>query len=188
MDSKSLTQQQITDIMNSKNPGLVEQGFDKAVYEYAQRKGINPKVILATLAQEQGWCRNGNYKSAFGVGPGGNPIDFADGDMGGISISVNTFLKWFKHGQELQKEGKLAPMFINHDPSPYPETKAVFGENTQDWQNKHPNDVNFMEKGQYVTPVNAAMYAKLKYTPWVDFPPQGSHPLDQWHDIFRSFK
>ncbi|MED1948096.1 MULTISPECIES: hypothetical protein [Brevibacillus] len=48
-DSNSLTRQQITDIMNNKNKGLVERGFAKAVYELAQKKGINPKVILATL-------------------------------------------------------------------------------------------------------------------------------------------
>ena len=79
------SQQQITDIMNSKNTVLVDRGFDVALYEYAQRHGINPKVILATLAQEQGWCRNGNYNSAFGVGPSGNPIDFAEGETGGIN-------------------------------------------------------------------------------------------------------
>lgn len=56
-----------------------------------------------------------------------------------------------------------------------------------DWQSSHKSDVEFMEKGQYVTPINAVMYAKLKYTPWVDFPPQGSHPLDDWQNIFRSF-
>lgn len=78
-------------------------------------------------------------------------------------------------------------MRVNYDPSPYAETKAVYGSNTVQWQMDHPTDVEYMEQGQYVTPVNAAMYSKLKYTPWVDFPPQGSHPLDQWHSIFRSF-
>lgn len=183
-----MTQEQITAICNKNNPGLVERGFDKAIYEFAKNKGINPKVLLATLAQEQGWCRSGNYKSAFGVGPGGNPLDFADGDKGGMAISVNTFLKWFNKGVELEKSGKLGAMFVNQDASPYPETKAVFESKTKEWQNNHPTDVAFMEKGQYVTPVNAAMYAKLKYTPWVDFPAQGSHPLDDWYNIFRSFK
>ena len=186
LDKDALTQQQITDIMNSKNPGLVERGFDIAVYEYAQRKGINPKVILATLAQEQSWCKKGKYKSAFGVGPGGNPIDFAEGELGGLADSVNIFLRWFSYAQELEAEGALEPMHINYDRSPYPETRAKY-ENVQEWQKNNPRDFEFMEKGQYVIPVNAAMYAKLKYTPWVDFPPQSSHPLDLWHDIFRSF-
>jgi hypothetical protein len=43
-----------------------------------------------------------------------------------------------------------------------------------------------MEKGQYVLPANAAMYAKLRYTPWIDFPPQSSHPLDDWHNMFKA--
>ena len=188
LDSNSLTQEQITAICNKNNPGLVERGFDKAIYEFAQNKGINPKVLLATLAQEQGWCRSGNYKSAFGVGPGGNPLDFADGDKGGMATSVNTFLKLYNTGLELEKNGKLGAMFVNQDVSPYPETKAVFGSKTKEWQNNHPTDVRFMENGQYVIPVNAAMYAKLKYTPWVDFPAQGSHPLEDWQNIFRSFK
>jgi len=55
------------------------------------------------------------------------------------------------------------------------------------WQKENSDYVKYMEIGQYIVPVNNAMYAKLKYTPWVDFPPQESHPLDDWHDIFRSF-
>ena len=70
----------------------------------------------------------------------------------------------------LEKNGKLGPMLVNQDKSPYPETKAVFGSGTKEWQKNYPKYVAYMEKGQYVTPVNAAMYAKLKYTPWTDFP------------------
>ena len=55
-------------------------------------------------------------------------------------------------------------MLVNYDPSPYPETKAVYVSTTQQWQAEHSSDVTYMELGQYVTPVNAAMYAKLKYT------------------------
>ena len=36
--------------------------------------------------------------------------------------------------------------------------------------------------------MNAAMYAKLSYTPWVDFPPQGSHPLEDWLRIYNSLE
>ena len=69
LDSNALTQEQITAICNKNNSGLVERGFDKEIYEFAQNKGINPKVLLATLAQEQGWCRSGNYKSALVLVP-----------------------------------------------------------------------------------------------------------------------
>ena len=31
------------------------------------------------------------------------------------------------------------------------------------------------------------MYAKLRHTSWVDFPPQGSHPLESWLEIYNSF-
>lgn len=79
-------------------------------------------------------------------------------------------------------------MLVNRDKPPYPETRTAFKGKTKEWQKNHPQYVKYMEKGQYVVPVNAAMYAKLKYTPWVDFPVQGSHPLDTWHDIFRSLK
>lgn len=188
LDSNALTLEQITAIMNSKNPGLVERGFDKAVYEFAQNKGINPKVILATLAQEQTWCKNGNYDKAFGVGPGGNPISYTEQDKGGLAKSVNTYLKWFNVGKELEAKGELGPMKINCDEGPnYPETTAVFKGDTAKWQAANPDYVKYMEQGQNVTPVNAVNYAKLKYTPWVDFPPQKSHPLDDWHRIFRSF-
>ncbi len=48
---------------------------------------------------------------------------------------------------------------------------------------------NFCQKeGQDIECVNAAMYAKLKYTPWVDFPPQNSHPLEDWLNIYNSLE
>ena len=45
-----------------------------------------------------------------------------------------------------------------------------------------------MEDGILVHPVNAAMYAKLKYTPWIDFPPAGSHPLADWQSMVHSIE
>lgn len=45
-----------------------------------------------------------------------------------------------------------------------------------------------MNKGVTVVHVNAVMYAKLKYMPWTDFPPQKSHPLKTWYNIYLSFK
>ena len=187
IDSDALSLEQITEILKKKNPELVTRGFDKAIAEFANKKGINPKVILATLGQEQNWCRNGNYDKAFGVGPGGNPSSFADNEKGGLAKSVNAYLKLYNEGVRLEEDYKLNPIFVNYDPKPYPETKAVFGSTTSDWQKSHPDYVKYMASGQYVQPVNAAMYAKLRYTPWVDFPPQGSHPLDDWQKLFNSF-
>ncbi|MEC0212786.1 hypothetical protein P4H70_28045 [Paenibacillus ehimensis] len=180
-DYTALTQKQITEILNKKNPGLVKRGFDTAIYNYSQKIKINPKVMLATLGQEQGWCKNGNYDKAFGVGPGGEPGSFADG---GIAAAAKTYLKWFNKGKEM--EPSIATMVVNQDLNGK-ETKAVFGNKADTWKSNHPQYVAFMKKGIEIKPVNAAMYAKLKYTPWIDFPPQNSHPLEDWQAFFRSF-
>lgn len=188
LDKDSLTQEQVTKICNGKNPELAKRGFDVGIFRFSQREGINPKVILATLASEQGWCKNGHYDKAFGVGPGGNPQSF--GSDGGMPKAVKTYLKHFNVARDiLAKYGQLPKMLINHDPKKlkYPESKAVFGSGLADWQREHPKYVEYMEKGIKLQPLNAAMYAKLKYTPWTDFPPQGSHSLATWHKFFRSF-
>ncbi|HWP97452.1 MAG TPA: hypothetical protein VN426_11450 [Syntrophomonadaceae bacterium] len=192
VNSKSLTQDQITAICQEHNPGLVKRGFDKAIYQFAQDKGINPKVLLATLAQEQSWCKSKNdsdgpYQRAFGVGPGGDPISFVDSKKG-MAASVNTYMRLFEEGKKLEDKGALGPILVNRDGPPYKETTAVFGDRTSQWQNSNPGYVKYMEKGQEITPVNAVMYAKLHYTPWIDFPPQQSHPLDDWQNHYNSIK
>lgn len=187
IDSTSLTLQQITDICQENNPELVIRGYDKAIYEMSQRKGINPKVILATLWQEQGWCKEGGYDKAFGVGPGGTPIEFDENARGGLEIAVDTYLELFYEGLEYEETDSMPTLLVNYDPEPYKETTAVFKEKTREWQEQHPQFVAYMEKGIQIQPVNAAMYAKLRYTPWIDFPPQNSHPLDTWMNMFQSF-
>ena len=198
INSDALTLEQITEICNAHNPGLVERGFDKEIHRMCQELGVNPKVILATLGQEQGWCKpkatdssekiERRYNKAFGVGPGGNPNSYNSDQCGGVATSIKTFLKHYNDGLAMIEEnGEIDTIHINSDKSPYPETRAVFKDGTANWQANNPNYVTYMEKGLDVIPVNAAMYAKLRYTPWVDFPPQGSHPLESWLEIYNSF-
>lgn len=68
------------------------------------------------------------------------------------------------------------------------ETKAVYKDQLADWQRNNPDYVKYMEQGQDIVCVNAAMYAKLSYTPWVDFPPQNSRPLEDWLAIYDSLE
>jgi hypothetical protein len=160
----------------------VKRGFDTAIYQYSQKAGINPKVLLATLAQEQGWCRNGGYAQAYGVGPGGEPESFEDG---GLAKSVKTYLRWFNEGSSYK--GDLPEETFNKDRADKQERKAVLGNETAAWEAKYPQYARYIDEGIKIKPVNVAMYARLHYTPWVDFPPQESQPLKTWHDIFRSF-
>ena len=181
----SLTLDEIKTICKYYNPNLVSLGYADGIYNYCINKKLNPKVLLATLGQEQWWCKNGNYEKAFGVGPGGNPQNFNNSNSG-ILASITVFLD--KYNEGLTK-GSLLLKNINCDPAPnYPETRAVFKNSLSDWQSKNPAYVKYMEKGQDIECVNAAMYAKLSYTPWVDFPPQGSHPLEDWLRIYNSLE
>ena len=179
IDYNALSQEQITSILLSKNPELVKRGFDKAVYEYSHQLGINPKVLLSSLAQEQGWCRGGGYDEAFGVGPGGHPGSFADG---GVGIAARSYLNAFNEGRSYG--GNIPVIKVNQDLDGA-ETRAI--PNSTAWIADNPRYVQYMQEGIIIKPVNAAMYAKLSYTHWIDFPPQESQPLMDWHDIFRSF-
>lgn len=165
LDYMELSYEQIKNICSVKNKGLIEKGFDVAIFNCSQQLKINARVILATLAQEQGWCKNGKYEKAFGVGPGGTPKTFSDFEKGGIFKSVNTYIKWFNIGKK--NNGK--ELHVNLDKSPYKETNAVFQDKTKAWQKSNQKYVKYMEEGIKIIPVNAVMYAKLKYTPWIDF-------------------
>jgi hypothetical protein len=187
LKSGELTQEQITEICLSNNAGLVERGFDIAIYQLSQAKSINPKIILATLAQEQSWCRNGGYQRAFGIGPGGNPTSFSEGKMGGLEDAVDIYLRLFYEGKTYETNGNMPTILVNYDPYPYRETRAVFGNDIETWQNNNRNYVEYMENGIKIQPINAAMYAKLRYTPWLDFPPQNSQPLATWLNLVNSF-
>lgn len=185
IDTQALSQEDVTRICKEHNPELVTRGFDVAIYKTSVQLGLNPKVMLATLQQEQGWCKSGKYDKAFGVGTGGNPQSLEDG---GVVKAAKIYLRLFNEGKGKEQNEILPPIFINYDSPPYRETAAVFGSKTKEWQNNHQSYVKYMEDGQNIVPVNAVMYAKLRYTPWVDFPPQNSHPLDDWHKGYQSIK
>ena len=185
VDCYSLTLEEIEKICESHNPELVSRGFAEGIYNYCIENQLNPKVLLATLAQEQGWCSKGNYEKAFGVGPGGDPKNFADSNSG-IAASGKVYIDKFNEGLA---SDSLILKGINRDAGPdYKETKAVYKSELDKWQNENRKYVEYMEQGQDIECVNAAMYAKLRYTPWVDFPPQGSHPLEDWLNIYNSLE
>lgn len=180
LNYKGLSLNQIENICNIKNKELSKLGYCEMIYNAAQEVKINPKAILASLAQEQGWCKKGKYAKAFGIGEGGNPknINFNNG----VFLAAKTYLKLFNEGKN-KKNNKIK---INQDLNTK-ETKAVFGDKTKEWQDNHLKYVEYMRNGIEIVPVNAVMYAKLRYTPWIDFPPQNSKPLKAWHDIYKSF-
>ena len=185
LDYNALTLEEIEIICNYHNPELVKRGFAEGIYKYCITNKLNPKVLLATLGQEQGWCKSGNYNKAFGVGPGGNPRNFSN-SKSGIGASGQTFIKLYNEGLNAQS---LILTKINRDAAPnYSETKAQCGSDFAAWQSANPNYVVYMENGQDIECVNAVMYAKLRYTPWVDFPPAGSHPLEDWLRIYKSLE
>lgn len=185
IDNKALSLEEIEKICNSKNPELVTLGYAEGIYNYCSEHGLNPKILLATLGQEQSWCKNGNYEKAFGVGTGGNPQNFSD-STSGIASAGKVYINQYNNGLA---EDSLVLKRINCDSGPnYPETKAACRGEMKEWQDNHINYVKYMEEGQDIECVNAAMYARLKYTPWLDFPPQNSHPLETWLNIYNSLE
>ena len=182
---EALSLDEIKKICESKNPDLVSLGYAEGIYNYCKEYKLNPKILLATLGQEQGWCKNGKYEKAFGVGPGGNPSNF-NNSTSGIVAAIKVLINKYNEGMA---KDSLTLKNINCDPAPnYFETKAVYKDKLADWQQKNPEYVTYMEHGQDIVCVNAAMYAKLSYTPWVDFPPQDSHPLEDWLAIYNSLE
>lgn len=175
LDCDALTLEEIKSICKYHNPVLVDMGFADGIYNYCIENKLNPKILLATLGQEQGWCREGNYERAFGVGPGGKPVSFLDSGSG-IAKAGQTFIDSYNKGLRAES---LVLAGINCDKGPdYTETYAQLKENMNEWQCNNRGYVAYMEKGQDIECVNAAMYAKLCYTPWVDFPPANSHQLE----------
>ena len=182
-DCNALTKEEIEKICSSHNTELVEKGFAEVIYYYCKDKKLNPKVLLSTLGQEQSWCKGGNYEKAFGVGAGGNPESFASSDEG-IAKAGNIYIEKYEEGIKLE----VMTVVVNKDAPNYNETKAVKGDKFSEWENANSQYIEYMKDGQEVECINAAMYAKLCYTPWVDFPPQGSHPLEDWLKIYNSLE
>lgn len=119
------------------------------------------------------------------MGPGGKPISVLDSGTG-IAKAGKVYIDSYKKGKQAPS---LVLEKINCDKGPdYPETKAAKGNDMAKWQENNGSYVTYMEKGQDIECVNAAMYAKLRYTPWVDFPPQNSHPLEDWLSIYNGLE
>lgn len=183
IDTNSLSQDQITRIMNKYNPELIERGFDVAVYEYSRDNDINPKIVLATLKWEQGWCRNGNYEKAFGVGRAGSPESYSESEFGGIGDSIGVYIKYYKEGFEKQVSGEIKNGMIVNQDTKFVDKGSTGG--TKDYVINHPESEDYFINGQKIVPVNAAMYSRLKYNPWLFYPPEGksgSHSTKKWHD------
>ena len=97
---EALSLDEIKKICEIKNPDLVTLGYAEGIYNYCKEYKVNPKILLATLGQEQGWCKNGKYEKAFGVGPGGNPSNFNDSTSGivaALQVLIKSIMKeWQK--------------------------------------------------------------------------------------------
>lgn len=183
-DFKALNQREIRSIINSHNPKLIDIGIDQFVYDTSSKYEINPKVLLATLAQEQNWGLNGKVSKIAGIdgGGGGNPIDLPIGKS--IDRSAEVYRKHFDAAVEDPSKMKIR---INYDPRDN-EQRAVFGKKLDEWQAANPAAVSDLHKGVLYTPGTASEYAKLKYTPFTYFAPQNSRPYDTWVNIYRGFK
>ncbi len=180
-DWRSLTENEISKICNDYNPELCRDGYDKAIFEVARDAKLNPKILLATLKQESGGRKS--TKNAYGLSKKGI------GDRDAITQTTEAAKVYMTHFQEavlLEQSGSMPTLIINKD-NDLGEIRNFKGEKAGEWIASNPNYVEYMEKGVPITPVNAAMYAKLKYTPWTDFPPNGAHQLSDWHKIVMEY-
>ncbi|WP_093561516.1 calcium-binding protein [Pseudoduganella namucuonensis] len=184
VDSKALDKNQIGEIINSHNPKLIDMGIDQFVYDTSKKYSLNPKVLLATLAQEQNWGLNGKVSKIAGIdgGGGGNPIDLPIGKS--IDKSAETYRKHFDVAADA---GGMMKIKINFDPRGN-EQRAVFGSGLSEWQAKNPMAVHNLRQGFEYTTRTASEYAKLKYTPFTYFAPQNSRPYDSWVKLYKGFK
>ena len=180
---KSLNKSEIRKIINSRNPKLIDLGIDEFVYETSKKYELNPKVLLATLAQEQNWGRNGKVSKIAGIdgGGGGNPIDLPLGKS--IDMAAATYRKHFDAA--LKSDGKMK-IRINYDPKDN-EQRAVFGKGLAAWQADNTSAVESLRKGYVYQTRAASEYAKLKYTPFTYFAPQKSRPYDAWVKLYNGF-
>jgi len=181
VDSQALSVEQIRAILQEKNPALVTLGLDTIVYDTAQTYGLNPKVILATLAQEQNWGRNGKLDKLMGVGGGKGSLPVSLGIVKSIEKSASTYSYWFAQGQK-----NIPELIINYDPTGK-QREAAKGSALAQWESSHAEENETLNSGYAFTPRTASEYAKLKYTPFTYFAPQGSRPYDLWVNFFRGF-
>lgn len=180
-DWRSLTEDEISIICNDYNPELCRDGYDKAISEVAKDEKLNPKILLATLKQESGGRKS--TRNAYGLSKKG----IGDGDaITQTTEAAEVYMTYFREAVLLEQSGSMPTLIINRDNN-LGEIRNFKGENAGEWIASNPNYVEYMKNGVSITPVNAAMYAKLKYTPWTDFPPNGAHQLSDWHKIIMEY-
>jgi len=179
VNADSLTKEDITLLCQYKNPDLVTNHFDNYIYEECQLKKLNPKVLLATLKWEQNWGKL-SLKRAFGVGPEGNPGNFTPKES--VVKATDCFINAFMSARTMINNNNMVDEIkINADPTGVsitnPSEREMF-------KKTNPKYWEFMKNGIVFRPINAAMYAKLRYTPWLDFPYHKTYSLDNWHNTY----
>jgi hypothetical protein len=187
LDANSLTQEQITAICEANNSGLVERGFDVAIYEFCQARGINPLIVLATLKWEQGWCKpdpklsdeenEAKYDKAFGVGPAGTPNSYGEGEFGGIGDTIDIYLGWYEKGSSLNYPATMKDRNQDTNLQDKADDGSVGG-----YVNSNPQSKDYFLEGQDVAVPNAAAHSRLMYNPWLYYPPNESHSTFKWHN------
>lgn len=124
-DKNSLSKEQIKTIIMTKNPELVnEDKAHESVYNAAQKYGINPKALLASMQQEQNWGRNGRKNKIMGIGSEGNPQDLP------INASIEKagaiYRKWFDAGSKSLEMSTSNTLLINQGFNYKPRTAAEY--------------------------------------------------------------
>lgn len=111
-DYQSLTLVQIKEIIASKNNVLVKADVHTALFEAAQLYKVNPKLLLASLAQEQSWGKApGGMNKLMGVGSEGNPQSMMPQDA--MKKAASIYRIGYDKASELQAKGLALSITIN---------------------------------------------------------------------------
>ena len=142
-DKNSMSKEQIQSFLEKRGSVLSKPTTgglpSQMIYDAAQKYGISPKVILATLQKEQGLvsAKTATQKQldwALGVGAydGGNWNQSCKGFGNQVAGSAKTLRKWYDYAQDKLNKGQSISMTID---------------------------------GESVPVKNAATYSNYKYTP-----------------------
>lgn len=96
----------------------------EAVYKTAQKYGINPKALLASLQQEQSWVLNGRKDKAMGLGIEGKPKKMTFEKS--IDEAGAIYRKWFDNGIKNLNGNKSNGLIINHNFNYTPRTAGEY--------------------------------------------------------------
>jgi len=181
VDFNALKLEQIEAILQKHNPNLLVSKAHYSILDTAKKYQLNPKVLLATLWQEQNWDKANTGKSmGIDAGTGGQPVSMRLDAS--IDAAGQKYTRFFAEGKQRLKQLK-----INYDPTGN-ERKAALGKRLQQWKLGHAQEDADLAAGFPFTPRTASEYAKLRYTPFTYFAPQNSRPYDTWVTMFRSFQ